>query len=44
MGARATGVWLLREGFGISFVNSLRASAIGWGIPIIMVLFGPLRS
>lgn len=31
------------KGIDCSFTNSFRASAKGWGIPIILTLFGPLR-
>lgn len=31
------------EGRDCSFRNSFRASAIGWGSPMIDTLFGPLR-
>ena len=32
------------KGWVCSFENSLIASAIGWGIPIILTLFGPFRN
>lgn len=31
------------EGRDCSFRNSLKASASGWGIPLIETLFGPFR-
>lgn len=32
------------DGIACSFTNSFKASAIGWGRPIIATLFGPFRS
>lgn len=32
------------EGVACSFTNSFRASAMGWGRPMIATLFGPFRS
>lgn len=31
------------EGWACSFVNNFKASAKGWGIPMIPTLFGPFR-
>lgn len=32
------------DGIACSFTNSFKASAMGWGRPIMATLFGPFRS
>jgi len=43
VGAIKKGYIFAEEGRVSSLVNSFRASAIGWGSPIIPTLLGPLR-
>lgn len=43
MGAARKIDWLAKEGVVCSFRKSLRASARGWGMPVIDTLFGPFR-
>lgn len=42
-GATKNGVILAMVGFACSFTRSFKASANGWGIPIIPTLLGPFR-
>ena len=44
IGAKMYGEMFAGVGFVCSFANNLIASANGWGRPISMTLFGPLRS
>ena len=43
MGEKENGKKLADVGILLDFVNSFKASAIGWGNPIILTLLGPLR-
>ena len=44
IGAIRNGVLLAGDGAADSFINSFIASAIGWGKPVSITLFGPFRS
>ena len=37
------GSWFDKVGRDCSLVNNFRASAKGWGSPVILTLFGPFR-
>lgn len=43
-GAMINTIVLIIEGLDDSFINNFMASAIGWGIPDNITLFGPFRS
>lgn len=43
-GAKRKGATIDKVGLACSFANSFKASANGWGSPIIPTLLGPLRN